>query len=66
MLLLLLLLLMTMMMMMMMMMLIILELIKAPHLKNFFRVATHAADNNQIRTRDPRLKPSAADAAHIW
>jgi hypothetical protein len=34
--------------------------------KNFSRVATHAADNNQIRTRDPRLKPSAPDAAHIW
>ena len=34
--------------------------------KTFFRAATHAAHNNQIGTREPRLKPSPADAAHIW
>jgi hypothetical protein len=39
---------------------------QSPPQKNFFRAATHAADNNQIGTRDPRLKPSPADAAHIW
>jgi hypothetical protein len=33
---------------------------------NHFRNATHAAENDQIGIRHPRLKPSAADAAHIW